>query len=162
MKNIPYCEGIDSLMYASIGTHPDIAFAVSTLAQFSENPGQVHWDTIKHVFHYLNGTKKLALTYGGNRKGWGLEGFSDADGALQEHWHAITGYVFLIDRGTVSWSSKKQELVTLSTTGAEYVTSSQASREAVWLRWLIGKVFCPLKQPTTLLRQPISNHTCPK
>ena len=113
MKNIPYCEGVGSLMYASVGMHPDIAFAVSTLAQFSENPGQVHWDAVKCVFHYLNGTKELALTYGGEGKERGLEGFSDADGASQEHWHAITGYTFLVDGGAVSWSSKKQELVTL-------------------------------------------------
>jgi hypothetical protein len=150
MKNIPYREGIGSLMYASVGTWPDIAFAVSTLAQFSENPGQVHWDAIKHIFRYLDGTKKLALTYRGNGKGWGLGGFSDADGASQEHQHAITGYAFLIDGGAVSWSSKKQELVTLSTTEAEYVASSQASREAVWLCRLIGKTFHPLKQPTPL------------
>jgi hypothetical protein len=150
MKNIPYREGIGSLMYASVGTRPDIAFAVSTLAQFSENPVQVHWDAIKHVFCYLNGMKKLALTYRGNGKGQGLEGFSDANGALQEHRHAITGYAFLIDGGAVSWSSKKQELVTLSITEAEYVISSQASCEAVWLRRLIGEIFCPLKQPTPL------------
>jgi hypothetical protein len=58
--------------------------------------------------------------------------------------------MFLIDRGAVSWSSKKQELVTLSTTEAEYVTSSQASREDVWLHRLIGEIFRPLKQPTPL------------
>jgi hypothetical protein len=150
MKNIPYREGIGSLMYAFVGTRLDSAFAVATLAQFSENPGQLHWDVIKHIFHYLNGMKKLVLTYRGNGKGQGLEDFSDADGTLQEHWHVITGYVFLINRGAVSWSSKKQELVTLSTTEAEYVTSSQASHEAVWLHRLIGEIFCPLKQPTLL------------
>jgi hypothetical protein len=101
MKNIPYCKGIGSLMYASVGMCPDIAFAVSNLAQFSENPGQVYWDAIKHVFHYLNGMKKLVLTYGGNGKGRGLEDFSDADGALQEHWHAITGYVLDRQRRSV-------------------------------------------------------------
>ena len=152
MKNIPYREAIGSLMYAAIGTHPDIAFSVSTLAQFSDNPGQVHWDAVKHVFRYLNGTKELALGYGGEGKGKGrgLEGFSDADGTSQEHQHAITGFAFLIDGGAVSWSSKKQELVTLSTTEAEYVASSHASREALWLRRLIGEVFRPLQQPTPL------------
>ena len=61
----------------------------------------------------------MELTYGGEQRG--LEGYVDADGASQEHRRAITGYVFMIDRGAVSWSSKKQELVTLSTTEAEYV-----------------------------------------
>jgi hypothetical protein len=74
----------------------------------------------------------------------------DVDGALQEHQHAITGYAFLVDRDMVSWSSKKQELVTLSTTEAEYVVSSQALHEAVWLYRLISKIFHPLKQPTPL------------
>jgi len=117
-----------------------------------DNPGQVHWDAVKHVFRYLNGTKELALGYGGEGKGKGrgLEGFSDADGTSQEHQHAITGFAFLIDGGAVSWSSKKQELVTLSTTEAEYVASSHASREALWLRRLIGEVFRPLQQPTPL------------
>jgi hypothetical protein len=152
MKNIPYHEGVGSLMYAAVGTHPNIVFAVSTLAQFSENPGQVHWDAVKHVFHYLNGTKELALTCGGGETGKGcrLEGFSDTDGTSQEHRHMITGYAFLIDGGTVSWSSKKQELVTLSTTEAEYIASSHTSCEVLWLCCLISEIFHPLKLPTPL------------
>jgi hypothetical protein len=94
--------------------------------------------------------KGLALTYGGEGKTCGLQGFSDADGVSQEHWHAITGFAFLVDDSAVSWSSKKQELVTLSMTEAEYVTSSHASREAVWLRKLIGELFRPLKKPIPL------------
>ena len=57
----------------------------------------------------------------------GLEGFTDADSATQEHRHAITGYTFLIDGGAVSWSSKKQEIVTLSTTKSEYVAATHAA-----------------------------------
>jgi hypothetical protein len=150
MKNIPYRESIGSLMYAAISTHPDIAFTVSTLAQFQDNPGQVHWDAVKQVFHYINDTKGLALTYGGEGKTRGLQGFSDANGASQEHCHVITGFTFLVDGGAVSWSSKKQELVTLSTTEAGYVTSSHVSCETMWLCKLIGELFCPLKKPIPL------------
>ena len=57
----------------------------------------------------------------------------DADGSLQEHRHAISGYVFLVNRGAISWSSKKQELVTLSTAESEYVTATYAAKEALWL-----------------------------
>jgi hypothetical protein len=64
MKNIPYCEAIGSLMYASIATHPNIMFTVLVLSQFLDNPREVHWDAVKHVFHYLVGTKTLVLTYG--------------------------------------------------------------------------------------------------
>jgi hypothetical protein len=94
--------------------------------------------------------KGLALTYGGEGKTCGLHGFSDADGASQEHHHVITGFAFLVDGGAVSWSSKKQELVILSTTEVEYVASSHTSCEAMWLRKLIGELFCPLKKPIPL------------
>ena len=57
------------------------------------------------------GTKDLELTYRGNQRG--LVGYVDADGASQEHRRAISGYIFMVDGGAVSWSSKKQELVTL-------------------------------------------------
>ncbi len=63
-----------------------------------------------------------------------MEGFVDEDGASQEHRRAITGYVFLIDGGAVSWSLKKQELVTLSTTKAKYVAATCAAKEMMWIR----------------------------
>jgi hypothetical protein len=52
-------------MYASIATHPDIMFTVLALSQFLDNPGEAHWDMVKHVFRYLAGIKTLVLTYGG-------------------------------------------------------------------------------------------------
>ena len=74
----------------------------------------------------------------------------DADGATQEHRRAISGYVFMIDGGAVSWSSKKQELVTLLTTEAEYVATTHTAKEALWLRWLITELFGSIDTPTTL------------
>ena len=74
----------------------------------------------------------------------------DADGLSQEHCHAISGYVFLINRGAILWSSKKQTLVTLSTAKLEYVAATYAAKEALWLQQLIGKVFHPIKKPITL------------
>jgi hypothetical protein len=107
-----------------------------------------HWEAVKKIFRYLAGTKKMALTFGQGKLG--LEGYADADGASQEHRHAISSYAFLLDGGAVSWSSKKQELVTLSTTEAEYVAATHAAKEAIWLCRLISEVFRPLAQPTTL------------
>ena len=121
MKNIPYREAVGSLMYASMGTRPDITFAVSTVAQFLENPGAMHWEAVKRIFRYLKGTRNLRLVYGNENQD--LQGFVDADGASQDHRRAITGWVFMVDGGAVSWSSKKQEIITLSTTEAEYVAA---------------------------------------
>ena len=148
MKNVPYREAVGSLMYAAMGTRPDIAFATSTVAQFCDNPGWVHWEAVKRIFRYLLGTKKLELVYGGESRG--IVGYVDADGASQEHRRAISGYVFMVDGGAVSWSSKKQELVTLSTTEAEYVAQTHAAKEAVWLRRLLTELFGPMEGPTTL------------
>jgi len=90
MKNIPYREAVGSLMHLAIGTRPDIVFAVSTVAQYGANPGMTYWEAVKKIYRYLIGTKKLTLTFGDGKRG--LEGFTDADGASQEHRHAISGY----------------------------------------------------------------------
>ena len=148
MMNVPYREAVGSLMYAAMGTRPDIAFATSTVAQFSKNPGWAHWEAVKRIFHYLLGTKTLELTYEGDQRG--LEGYVDADGASQEHRRAISGYVFMVDGGAVSWSSKKQELVTLSTAEAEYVAQTHAAKEAIWLCRLLTELFKAIDTPTTL------------
>jgi hypothetical protein len=103
MKKMPYQEAISSLMYAAVATRPDITFAISVLLQFLENPGQVHWEAVKRVFRYLTGTKNHALTYGNECHD--LVGFTDANGASQEHHHAISGFTFLIDGATISWAS---------------------------------------------------------
>jgi hypothetical protein len=77
-------------------------------------------------------------------------GYSDADGMTQEHRHAISSYTFLIDSSTVSWSSQKQELITLSTAEAKYVAMMHAVKEALWLQRLLFKLFPSLESPTIL------------
>ena len=135
-------------MYASVATRPDITFAVSTLSQFLDNPGDAHWEAVKRIFRYLSGTRSYELTYGAER--FDLVGYTDADGATQDHRRAISGYAFLIDGGAISWSSRKQELVTLSTAESEYVAAMHAAKEAVWLRRLIHELLPPLARPTVL------------
>ena len=68
---------------------------------------------------------------------------------VEDH-RAISGYAFLIDGGAMSWSSKKQEIVSLSTTESDYVAATHAAKEALWLRLLIGELFVPFDEPTTL------------
>jgi hypothetical protein len=92
-------------MWAVIATQPDIAFTISLLLQFMENPGEVHWETIKRVFRYLKGIKKHELIIGKNKSG--LIGYSYTDWASQEHKHSISAYTFLINGGVISWSCQK-------------------------------------------------------
>lgn len=135
-------------MYASLGTRPDISFAVTTLSRFSSNPGPAHWDAVKRVFCYLKGTRDLWLTYGS------LEGvlkeYADADRSMAEDRHAMLGYAFIINGGAVSWSAKRQEIISLSTTESEYIAATHAAKEALWLRSFIGQVFSPLDAATVL------------
>ena len=63
-----------------------------------------------------------------------LEGYTDADGSSQEHRHAISGYVFMMNGAAISWSSKKQNLVTKSIAESEYVVATYTAKEALWLQ----------------------------
>ncbi|PIL28794.1 transcription factor [Ganoderma sinense ZZ0214-1] len=148
MRNVPYREVVGSLQYASMGTRPDITYAVSVLSRFLENPGRTHWEACKRVFRYLAGTKHLRLTYGA--KEVDLVGFTDADGSMHDDRRAVSGYAFLIDGAAVSWASKKQELISLSTTESKYVAITHAAKEAIWLRSLIGQLFTPFVDATPL------------
>jgi hypothetical protein len=104
MRGIPYHEAIGSLMYASLGTHPDITFAVQTVSRFTTNPGLPHWEAVKRIFRYLKAMRHLWLCYGGKNK---LEGYTDADSNMAEDRRAISGYAFIINGGAVSWSAKR-------------------------------------------------------
>ena len=136
-------------MYAAMATRPDIAFAVSILSRFSGNPGVEHWTAVKRVFRYLKGTQALALTYG-PKGDVDLKGYGDADGSMQEDRHAISGNAFMLYGGAVSWFSKKQEIVSLSTTESEYIAAAHTAKEALWLRQLMRELFTPILQSTTL------------
>jgi hypothetical protein len=127
MCDVPYHEAVGSLMYASLGTQPDILFAVQTVSCFSTKPGPAHWEAVKRIFCYLKGTIELWLSFGrGSRD---LTGYADADGSMAEDCHAISGYAFLLHSGAVSWSAKQQEIISLSTTESEYVALTHAAKE---------------------------------
>ncbi|PIL29731.1 transcription factor [Ganoderma sinense ZZ0214-1] len=142
MCDVPYREAVGSLMYATMGTRPDVTFTVTVLSQFMQNPGHAHWDAIKRVLRYLKGMRELWLVYSDDNNG--LRGFSDANwGSSTEHRHSISGYVFTLDGGTISWSSKKQNIVALSSTEAEYIALTHATKEAIWLRYVLADVLHP-------------------
>jgi hypothetical protein len=86
--------------------------------------------------------------YGGERQD--LTGYTDVDGSSQDHWQAISGYAFLIDRGAISWNSCKQELIALSMAEAEYIATTHAAKEGIWLQCFIGKLYDVVITPVTL------------
>jgi len=119
-------------MYAATEMWPDIEFAVLALAQFSQDPARTHWEATKCIIRYLKGMRDLELTYGSSNTR--IVRYTDADHASQYHRHSISGYTFLVNGGTVSWSSKKQSVMALSTTEAEYVAATHTMKEALWLQ----------------------------
>ena len=144
-----YQSVVGSLMYLSTCTRPDIAFAVGVLARFSSKPNRNHWVAAKRVLRYLKGTTNFGLFYS---DGSGVLGYCDADwaGDMDDR-KSTSGYVFQIAGGPVSWRSKKQGTVALSTAEAEYVALSSAVQECVWMRRLLAELGNPSGGPTTIL-----------
>ena len=128
MANVPYREAVGSLMYLMICTRPDLAAAVQMVSRFSSNPGPQHWEAVKHIFRYLQKTKSLQLTF--RKQGvLKLTGFSDSDWEkCEDTRRSISGYVFMLGGAAISWSSRKQKSVSLSSCEAEYVAACEATR----------------------------------
>ena len=133
MVAIPYSSAVGSLMYAMVCTRPDIAHAVGVVSRFLSNPGKQHWEAVKWIFRYLRRTFKLCLSFG--REKLVLEGYTDADmaGDLDGR-KSTSGYLFTFAGGAVSWQSKLQKCVALSTTEAEYIAVTEAGKELVWIK----------------------------
>jgi len=131
-----YQELVGSLLYLAASVRPDIAFAANTLARFMSQPEESHWSAAKGVFRYLAGTVDLGLQYGGSGE---LEGAVDADyNGCPDTRRSTTGWVFMYGGGAISWSSKRQPTVSCSTAEAEYIAAAAATREALWLKKLMG------------------------
>ncbi|HVX00094.1 MAG TPA: Ty1/Copia family ribonuclease HI, partial [Candidatus Babeliaceae bacterium] len=112
--------------------------AVTILSQFSSNPGKPHWIAVKRVLRYLNGSINYKLVYGGingRQMDPELIGYCDADWASNvDDRRSVTGYVFMLAGGAISWKTKKQPTVALYSVEAEYMAATQATKEAIWFR----------------------------
>lgn len=132
MKNIPYQEAVGSLLFLVQISRLDICYAVSVLSRYNNDPGKAHWAAVKRVLRYLKGTidKKLVFTNQLDE----LKGYCDADWASDvDERKSTSGYVFTMQGAAISWSSKKQGTIALSTTEAEYMSMVFCLQEAIWL-----------------------------
>jgi hypothetical protein len=127
-----YRQIIGSLMYL-LNTRPDICFAVNTLSQFLVEPIHVHLVISKHVMRYLKGTIDCGLSYDGDHD-FTLCGYIDADWAgIVSDRKRTSGCCFNLGSTMISWQSRKQSSISLSTAEAEYIAACSASCEAIWL-----------------------------
>ncbi len=152
MRSVPYLQAVGSLMYLAVATHPDIAYSVGVLARFSKNPGPLHWKAVKHLFRYLKGTIDYKLTYSGLYPSSELfTTYTDADHAGNpDNGRSTSGYLVKMGNGAVSWSSRLQGIVALSTTEAEFVAATSAGQEILWLRNLFIELGYNMDTPSTL------------
>ncbi len=148
--NIPYHNIIGKLIYLALSTHPDITHAVSYLSKFNTCYGEQHWQALKHVIRYLQGTKDFAINYKRNATGPPFAHCdSDWAGASIDR-KSTFGFIFFYSGGPISWTSRSQRVVALSTTEAEFIALSEATKQALYLR----KFYTPLglnsKLPTPI------------
>lgn len=139
MSRVPYSSAVGSMMYAMVCTRPDIAQAVSVVSRYMGNPGEEHWQAVKWILRYLKGTTNLGLVFDsseGSSRG-GVIGYVDSDyaGDLDKR-RSISGYIFTLFGGVISWKAVLQPTVALSTTEAEYMAVTEAVKEALWLKGL--------------------------
>jgi hypothetical protein len=147
-----YQQIVASCLYAVTCTRPDIAFAVSQCASFNANPGPSHMAAARRILRFLKGTSADGIGFNAaSEYGLDLIGFADSDWAGDSDTRRSTGgYVFVLAGGAVSWSSKLQRVVALSSSEAEFISIADAVAEAKYLRALLSELGCPQQGPTTI------------
>ena len=145
-----YKQLVGSLMYLT-ATRPDLMYVVCLISRFMASPTEMHLQTAKRVLRYLKGTVDLGVFY--QKEGNGeLMAYTDSDyaGDVDDR-KSTSGYVFLLSEGAVAWSSKKQPVVTLSTTEAEFVATASCACQGVWMRRVLEKLGHSQGKCTTVL-----------
>ena len=124
-----YQSVIGLLLYIMLGTQPDITYTVIHMSQFCANPLQEHLSWALYIIQYLGSTKNLALCYDGANHN-GFLGYADSDWtANPDDWKSITGYILFLANSPISWLTRRQKTVALSSTEAKYMAMSDTTRQ---------------------------------
>eukprot|EP00253_Pinus_taeda_P031287 PITA_31287 len=146
----------------NVCARPDISHAVGVVSRYIANPGKERWPAVKWVLRYLRGTSDYCNTY--NKSSEFVCRYVDSDfaGDLDKR-RSTSEYVFTLAGGAISWMSKLQNNVALSTTEAEYIAASHACKEAIWLKGLFDEfgrlrdninLFCDSQSAIHLAKNP--------
>lgn len=166
MKNRPYRELIGGLIYLSNATRPDIAFAANVLSRFCSDPGRDHWLIAKRVLRYLKATSDYGITYVSDAES--LKAYTDSDWAGDvDDRKSCSGNVLMLAGSPISWKSRKQKSVALSTMEAEYTALAEVAREVIYIKRLLvhmgfekyakspSNVFCDNQSAIYLSKNPV-------
>ncbi|KAL2237273.1 UNVERIFIED_CONTAM: Retrovirus-related Pol polyprotein from transposon TNT 1-94, partial [Sesamum indicum] len=141
MEKVPYSNVIGSIMFLMICTRPDIAYAISCLSRYMSNPGPPHWEALKWLLKYLHGSENIGIRFSKRSENTQLVGFVDSNYANdRDSRKSTTSYIFTFCGSCISWKSQLQHIVALSTTEAEYIATTEAFKEAIWLDGLIKEI----------------------
>jgi hypothetical protein len=191
MANVPYRQAVGTLLWLSLGTRPDICYAVSQVAKFNDCFGREHWKAVLRIFRYLKGTLKLGLKFASTDTNTDylkrfdsltflkdlqcvsfnqgtrlitdkdvLESTAFADSNLARDMdtrRSVTSFIFFLGCCVISWCSKQQASVALSSMEAEYMAACATAQEAIWLKRLLKEFGCIFTQPFTILED---NQSC--
>ena len=142
---------VGSLLYAAMITRPDIAYAVQALGRHMQASNETHFAAGKRILRYLQGTKDLGLTYTAVGNGTIIEGYADSDWASDKDTRrSVTAYVFKLGGAVISWASRLQPTVALSSAESEYMAASAAAQEAIHLRSLLRSLRFEQGEPTVI------------
>jgi len=149
-ENYPYSSLVGDLIYLAISTRPDILYAASYLSRFNKAHGKQHWEAALQVLRYLNATRTMSIVFHRTNTPPTLIGYSDADWGGNIDRKSISGYFFTYAGAIVQWKSKRQSTIALSSTEAEYLSNTEAARQAVYLRRLLHQIGQPQSSPTKI------------
>lgn len=140
---------VGSLLYLCT-TRPDIMLTTSILSRFMSKPSEIHFKAAKRVLRYLKGTRNLGLWFTKTNDPK-LIGFTDSDwGGCPDDSKSTTGYVFSFGTNVFCWNSRRQDVVAQSTAEAEYISASDATKQAIWLRKILAVLDQNQDAPTVI------------
>jgi hypothetical protein len=136
-----YRRIVGSLIYMTI-TRPDLSYVVGVVSQFMQTPRKPHLDAVRRILRYIKHTLQCGIFYEAKSQ-LQVHGYTDADwaGNVSDR-RSTSGFMFSFGSGAVSWSGKKQPIVALSSTEAEYKSAAIAACEVVWLQKLLYDLDC--------------------
>jgi hypothetical protein len=151
-SHVLYCQIVSKLIYAMVGTRPDLAYTLSVLRRFAAAPNTYHMALAKCTLVYVKATINYRLHYkreSGSATST-LTGYVDSDYTNSDDHKSTTRVCFFIDDSLIYWCSKRQSTVATSTTVAEYFALYEATTECVCLRNLMADIGISQKGPTTI------------
>ncbi|KAG7598928.1 Zinc finger CCHC-type [Arabidopsis suecica] len=141
-KNIDEKEfrrNIGCLRYL-LHTRPDLSYSVGVLSRYLQEPKESHGAALKQILRYLRGTQSYGLSFTRGTE-QGLVGYSDSSHNVDEDdGKSTTGHIFYLGDCPITWCTKKQDTVALSSCEAEFMAATEAAKQAIWLQDLLGEI----------------------